>query len=141
VFDLEPASALPGSAVMSALLRAADIYCQPNTAPDAFGASFVEAMHAAVVTSGIGGALEIVDRDCGCLLRPATRCGHRRCALIVDGGARAMGCSALRPRSSAILARKCGGCSGAAIHHRQRSRWPRWRAEPGVDAASLRIAV
>lgn len=54
------------------VLRAADIYVQPNTTPDAFGLSFVEAMLARlpVVTSGCGGALEVVDRSCGVLVPP-----------------------------------------------------------------------
>jgi len=54
------------------LLAAADIYCQPNLAPDAFGISFVEAMSAGlpVVTSAIGGAREIVDDSCGILTPP-----------------------------------------------------------------------
>ncbi|MBC7930936.1 MAG: glycosyltransferase, partial [Rubrivivax sp.] len=54
------------------LLTAADIYCQPNTGPEPFGISFVEAMHAGlpVVTASIGGALEIVDESCGALVPP-----------------------------------------------------------------------
>ena len=51
------------------LLNAADVFCQPNTSPEPFGLSLVEAMHAGlpVVTSGIGGACE----DRRCLLRAA----------------------------------------------------------------------
>jgi glycosyltransferase involved in cell wall biosynthesis len=54
------------------LLRAADIYCQPNARPEAFGISLVEACAAGlpVVTSGIGGACEIVDESCGLLTSP-----------------------------------------------------------------------
>ncbi|HET9360123.1 MAG TPA: glycosyltransferase [Vicinamibacterales bacterium] len=54
------------------ILRAANIYCQPNTKPEGFGLTFVEAMHAGlpVVTSGIGGASEIVDQSCGMLTPP-----------------------------------------------------------------------
>jgi glycosyltransferase involved in cell wall biosynthesis len=54
------------------LLGAADIYCQPNTAPDSFGISFIEALGAGlpVVTTAIGGALEIVDETCGVLVAP-----------------------------------------------------------------------
>jgi glycosyltransferase involved in cell wall biosynthesis len=75
-----------------AILRAADVYCQPNTAPDAFGLSFVEALQAGlpVVTSAIGGALEIVDKGCGRLLPPGDEdalAGALR-ALIVDPGER-----------------------------------------------------
>jgi glycosyltransferase involved in cell wall biosynthesis len=54
------------------LLSAADIYCQPNTAPDSFGISFIEALSAKlpVVTTAMGGALEIVDDSCGLLIPP-----------------------------------------------------------------------
>ncbi len=54
------------------LLAAADIFCQPNLQPDAFGVSFVEALSAGlpVVTSALGGALEIVDETCGVLVPP-----------------------------------------------------------------------
>ena len=57
---------------VSRLLGAADIYCQPNTSPEAFGITFVEALSAGrpVVTTGIGGALEIVDETCGVLVPP-----------------------------------------------------------------------
>src|SRR5688572_17207179 len=54
------------------LLADADIYCQPNIAPDAFGLSLIEAMAAGlpVVTSALGGAKEIVDQTCGALVAP-----------------------------------------------------------------------
>lgn len=70
------------------LLAAADVLCQPNTAPESFGVGFVEALAAGVpvVTSAIGGALEIVDESCGVLVPPgdveAVACALR--ALIVD---------------------------------------------------------
>ena len=52
------------------LLAAADIHCQPNTAPEPFGLAFVEALHAGlpVITSEAGGAREIVTPDCGVLI-------------------------------------------------------------------------
>ena len=54
------------------LLDAADIYCQPNVGPDAFGIAFVEAMLSGlpVVTSAIGAATEIVDRSSGITIAP-----------------------------------------------------------------------
>lgn len=57
---------------MAAVLAASDIYCQPNETPEAFGMVFVEAMYAAkpVVTSPLGGALEIVGPECGILCTP-----------------------------------------------------------------------
>ena len=54
------------------LLEQADIFCQPNTGPEGFGLTFIEAINAGlpVVTSSIGGALEIVDDSCGILIEP-----------------------------------------------------------------------
>ena len=54
------------------LLQAAEIYCQPNLAPEPFGVVFVEALRAGlpVVTSALGGAPEIVDGTCGVLTAP-----------------------------------------------------------------------
>ncbi len=55
------------------LLAAADIHCQPNTGPEPFGIAFVEALYAGlpVVTTAMGGAVEIVDETCGVLTPPA----------------------------------------------------------------------
>jgi glycosyltransferase involved in cell wall biosynthesis len=55
------------------LLSAADIHCQPNTTPEPFGITFIEALYASlpVVTTAIGGAVEIVDDSCGALVPPA----------------------------------------------------------------------
>jgi len=54
------------------LLVAADIHCQPNTGPEPFGIAFVEALFAGlpVVTTAMGGGLEIVDKSCGKLVAP-----------------------------------------------------------------------
>jgi len=54
------------------LLAAADVHCQPNTGPEPFGITFIEALYAGlpVVTTSIGGALEIVDGSCGLLVEP-----------------------------------------------------------------------
>jgi glycosyltransferase involved in cell wall biosynthesis len=55
-------------------MAAADVYCQPNTAPEPFGVALVEALAAGtpVVTTGMGGALEIVDERCGIRVPAAT---------------------------------------------------------------------
>ena len=57
---------------MRRLMAAADMFCQPNTGPEPFGIVFVEALYAGlpVVTSGFGGAAEIVDQTCGVLTAP-----------------------------------------------------------------------
>ena len=54
------------------LLHAADVFCQPNVGPEPFGQVFVEALSAGlpIVTTAIGGGLEIVDSSCGLLTRP-----------------------------------------------------------------------
>ena len=52
------------------LLAASDIHCQPNTGPEPFGNVFIEALFAGVpvVTTGIGGAKEILNEECGLLV-------------------------------------------------------------------------
>ena len=57
---------------VSALMNAADIYCQPNRKPEPFGVVYVEALHAGVpvVTSRLGGAQEILDASTGLLVQP-----------------------------------------------------------------------
>jgi glycosyltransferase involved in cell wall biosynthesis len=59
------------------LLRAADIFCQPNQTPDSFGITFIEALGAGrpVVTSALGGALEIIDESSGFLVQPGDVAG------------------------------------------------------------------
>lgn len=54
------------------LLAGADIFCQPNQGPEPFGIVFVEALWACrpVVTTAMGGALEILNESCGILTQP-----------------------------------------------------------------------
>jgi glycosyltransferase involved in cell wall biosynthesis len=57
---------------MASVMRAADIYCQPNTGPEPFGLTFIEALQAGlpIVTTAIGGAKEILEPDWGLLAEP-----------------------------------------------------------------------
>lgn len=75
------------------LLAAADVHCQPNTAPEPFGIAFVEALHAGlpVVTTRLGWAVEIVTDACGVLVPPgdAAALAAALAALIADPAARA----------------------------------------------------
>jgi glycosyltransferase involved in cell wall biosynthesis len=54
------------------LMAAADIFCQPNQTPEPFGIVFIEAMAARlpVVTTAMGGAVEVVTESCGRLIPP-----------------------------------------------------------------------
>lgn len=60
-----------------ALLRAADIYCQPNVEPEPFGVVFVEALQAGVpvVTFEMGGPREILTEGTGILVPPGDIAG------------------------------------------------------------------
>jgi glycosyltransferase involved in cell wall biosynthesis len=75
------------------LLAAADIHCQANVTPEAFGIAYVEALAAGlpVVASRAGGATEIVDDSCGVLVPPGDVEGLARAleSLIVDRARRA----------------------------------------------------
>ena len=54
------------------LLSTADLFCQPNIGPEPFGIVFIEALSAGlpVITTGMGGGLEIVSPNCGVLTPP-----------------------------------------------------------------------
>jgi glycosyltransferase involved in cell wall biosynthesis len=77
---------------ISRLLRAADIFCQPNTSPEPFGLVFVEALLSGlpVISANMGGAKEIVDESCGLLVAPGDVNGLAEAlrTLIVDGSFR-----------------------------------------------------
>jgi len=88
------------------VLGAADVFCQPNTSPEPFGIALVEALHAGlpVVTSGIGGACEIVDGSCGVLTPPgdAAALSIALQQLIVDRDLNARLGAAARRRPDAL---------------------------------------
>jgi glycosyltransferase involved in cell wall biosynthesis len=75
------------------LLAAADLHCQPNAGPEPFGLAFVEALAAGlpVVTTAMGGALEIVTPACGVLTPPGDASGLADALgeLMADAGRRA----------------------------------------------------
>jgi glycosyltransferase involved in cell wall biosynthesis/SAM-dependent methyltransferase len=82
-----------------AVMKAADIYCQPNIAPEPFGVSFLEALSAGlpIVTTAMGGPLEIVDDRCGVLVPPEVGAVSRALGAMVDDDARRARMSALAP--------------------------------------------
>jgi glycosyltransferase involved in cell wall biosynthesis len=88
------------------LLSAADIYCQPNLTPDAFGITFVEALYAGlpVVTTAMGGAMEIIDESCGMLVPPDETGQLARAleGLLRDPARRARLAAAARARAAEI---------------------------------------
>ncbi|MCE9564917.1 MAG: glycosyltransferase [Planctomycetes bacterium] len=57
---------------MPRILASADIVCHPNESPEHFGIAFVEGLAAGrpVIATRMGGALEIIDADCGILTKP-----------------------------------------------------------------------
>jgi glycosyltransferase involved in cell wall biosynthesis len=59
---------------VTSVLRAADVYCQPNVGPEAFGLTLVEAMSEGlpIVTTGIGAAPEVVGDTGQMLVEPAS---------------------------------------------------------------------
>jgi glycosyltransferase involved in cell wall biosynthesis len=77
---------------MPAVMRAADIHCQPNSGAEPFGLAFVEALYAGlpIITTAMGGAMEIVTDRCGLLVPPGDGAAleHALGRLVVDESAR-----------------------------------------------------
>ena len=69
-----------------AVMEAADIYCQPNVAPEPFGVSFLEALAAGlpIVTTAMGAPLEIVDDTCGTLVASDMRAVSAALTALID---------------------------------------------------------
>jgi glycosyltransferase involved in cell wall biosynthesis len=88
------------------LLVAADIHCQPNTGPEPFGIAFVEALYAGlpVVTTAMGGGMEIVDASCGQRVAPndAKALSEVLRSLVINPDERATLASGGRLRASAL---------------------------------------
>jgi len=54
------------------LLAAADIYCQPNTGPEGFGLTFIEALWARlpVIGTPLSGVIDMLDDECAIVVPP-----------------------------------------------------------------------
>jgi glycosyltransferase involved in cell wall biosynthesis len=99
------------------LLAAADIFCQPNKTPESFGIVFIEALWAGrpVVSTAMGGALEIIDESCGLLVEPENIAG------LAESLRRLIESRELRPRlGSGGAARARQLCDPAAQMERLR---------------------
>jgi len=105
---------------VSRILSAADIFCQPNTGPEPFGLTLIEALQAGlpVITSAMGGATEVVNDSCGILVPPGS---------IADLA------SALRLLVNNAQHRSRMGASGPAR--------ARELTDPGVQLSRLRSAL
>lgn len=101
------------------LMRLADIYCQPNTAPEPFGIAIAEAMLAGLpcVVSNAGGAAELVAPDCGVLTMPGDARGVAAAlSMLADDSARrgTMGrAAALRARTMTAPAARLADLAAA----------------------------
>jgi glycosyltransferase involved in cell wall biosynthesis len=88
------------------LMAAADVYCQGNRGPEGFSIAFLEAFSAGlpIVTSALGGALEMIDDTCGMLVPPESPEQLADClgALIADPGRRIELGRGARKRASAL---------------------------------------
>jgi glycosyltransferase involved in cell wall biosynthesis len=118
------------------VMRAADIYCQPNLYPESFGLVFAEALSVGtpVVTTRAGGAQEIVHADCGRLVEPGDTAGLAAALreLVVDAAVRgALGRSRPGTLRSGATTRPLGANPGDPAQRRVDSR-------PGQSAASDR---
>jgi glycosyltransferase involved in cell wall biosynthesis/2-polyprenyl-3-methyl-5-hydroxy-6-metoxy-1,4-benzoquinol methylase len=82
-----------------AVMRAADIYCQPNFSPEPFGVAFLEALAAGlpIVTTAMGGPLEVVTDRCGVLVAPEVASVSRALGEMIDDDARRAALSAAAP--------------------------------------------
>jgi glycosyltransferase involved in cell wall biosynthesis len=95
-------------------LGAADIYCQPNVGPEAFGLSLVEAMRAGlpVVTSPLGAAPELLDEQSGVLVKPDAATLSATLRELIEDPARRDAVRASGPHRAAMLCDPDASLSG-----------------------------
>lgn len=121
------------------LMAAADIYCQPNTEPEPFGVSFIEALWARlpVVATRLGGALEIVQPDCGILVPPSDPIGLSRALVrLIDSESVRTRMGASGPQRAATL------CDPGARKQQLHSIVSRYcKTKPAEAPGSSRIAA
>jgi glycosyltransferase involved in cell wall biosynthesis len=88
------------------LMRAADIFCQPNATPEPYGIVFVEALAAGlpVVATSMGGALEIVDASCGVLVHPDAHSLSTALSNLIDDNIKRLALSRAGPSHAHDLA-------------------------------------
>ncbi len=88
-----------------ALMDAADLHCQPNVSPEPFGVVFAEALSRGlpIVTTAMGGPLEIVDDRCGVLVPPAVRPLAGALALLIEDDERRAALSSAAPKRAREL--------------------------------------
>jgi glycosyltransferase involved in cell wall biosynthesis len=88
-----------------ALMDAADLHCQPNVSPEPFGVVFAEALSRGlpIVTTAMGGPLEIVDGRCGVLVPPAAQPLAGALSLLIDDDERRAALSRAAPKRAGEL--------------------------------------
>jgi glycosyltransferase involved in cell wall biosynthesis len=93
-----------------ALMAAADVFCQPNTGAEPFGLVFVEALRAGlpVVSTAMGGALEIVSAECGLLVPPEAEAVAGALAALIDDADRRRRLGAAGPARASALSDPAG---------------------------------
>ena len=88
------------------LMAAADLFVQPNTAPEPFGIALIESLYAqrAVVTSDLGGAREIINESCGVRVDPKNSYALRQAVLnLLENDGRRITLGLAGPRRAAEL--------------------------------------
>jgi glycosyltransferase involved in cell wall biosynthesis len=121
-----------------ALMRAADVHCQPNVGPEPFGLVFVEALAAGlpVVTTAMGGPLEIVNASCGVLVPPVARSLAASLAELIDDNDKRVALSKAAPARARDLCDPVGRTRDLARELVSLAATTAWRDAPARAALS-----